>query len=145
MRDYLDKIETCNCAPLEYVIGIYNLETIFLYLLYLGVVFNAILLVYPDWIVQSMSAILNSKYSKQLTMFALAYIFIMVGIMIAFIYNVYEYHQHIKADCSCIDPIESDMLYIQAVYYGIGLVIPVLTTVAIFTMIASGKNRVDAL
>jgi hypothetical protein len=141
VRQYLDKIETCNCAPLQYVTSLYNLETVLLYLLYVGVVFNAITFVYPGWLVRLVPTILGSNYAKSISALLFMYLLIMLGVVIAFIYNVYEYHKNLKSDCSCIDETESDMLYIQAVYYGVIMVVPVLAIVAVVSIIASSNKN----
>jgi len=47
------------------------------------------------------------------------------------VYNVYEYYTHLIPNCSCIDQIESMMMYVQALYYTAFLVMPIALLLAI--------------
>jgi hypothetical protein len=143
VRKYLDKIETCNCAPLQYVTRLYHLETVFLYLLYIGIVLSCITGVYPNWVEEVVPVISKFKYVNSVAMFGISYLLFMMILMITFIYNVYEYYVNIKPDCGCIDQTESNMLYIQAIYYGLGLVFPLLTVTAVFVVVMSSGKRIE--
>lgn len=110
IRQYLDNIESCNCAPVEYVSNLATLETSFLYLLYFIIVICVITLVCPLWAPISMAL----PYLKA---FMYIYKVVLILLILAFVYNVYEYSIHLSPNCSCIESIESAMLYLQSLFY----------------------------
>jgi hypothetical protein len=110
IRQYLDNIESCNCAPLEYVSNLATLETAFLYILYFIMVICFITLVCPIWAPISMAL----PYVKS---FMYIYKVVLILLILAFVYNVYEYYIHLSPNCSCIESIESAMMYLQSLFY----------------------------
>ena len=108
IRQYLDNIESCNCAPLEYVSNLATLETVFLYVLYFIIVICFITLSYPLWILSVL---------PYLKVFMYIYKVVLILLILAFVYNVYEYYIHLSPNCSCIESIESAMMYLQSLFY----------------------------
>jgi len=98
-------------------------------------------LVYPNWMVDIVPNIIKSGYARTAVGFFLFYFIIVAAVMVAFIYNVYEYHLNIKPDCSCIDQTESTMLYIQSVYYGLALLLPVVSAIVGLSFLARMKQN----
>lgn len=116
IRQYLDNIDSCSCAPIEYVHAIAKFETVFLYLLYIMCAIYLVGLVYPQSIF-----ILSRNISESAIPWVLSFTFIyklgLILLTIGFVYNVYEYYTHLSPDCSCIDQIDSMMMYVQSFFY----------------------------
>lgn len=138
IRRYLNAIDSCSCAPLEYVHNIAKLETVFLYVLYIMCVVYSLHLVYPQWI-----TVFSNNTSEQMKMFSLAFLFLfqvaLVLLSLVFVYNVYEYYINVSRDCGCIDQIDSLMMYLQSLFYLSKYIVP--AAMFIFTAISLYVNR----
>jgi hypothetical protein len=121
VRFYLDKLESCNCAPLAEAETINFFEAFYLCLQYIVILMNLAGLFVPT--------IFAEKWVNNKLMFVWALILFIVNAL--FVYHVYKFHQGIKDNCDCADKIQKDMLYVQAVYYGlvIAAVIFILTAI----------------
>jgi len=135
IRQYLDNIESCKCAPLEYVHAIAKFETVFLYLLYIMCGIYFVGSVYP----QSLS-ILSKHLSESMIHWILPFTFLyklaLILLTLIFVYNVYEYYTHLSPECSCIDQIDSLMMYLQSFFYlaqyGIPAVMFVVSVISLY-------------
>lgn len=133
IRQYLDNIDDCKCAPLEYVHNIAKFETAFVYVLYFVCGVHLLNIVYPQWI-----SIIYINKSIVPLVFAFT-ILVYVGLILLsmfFIYNVYEYYMHLLPNCSCIEEIESLMMYLQSFFYiaqyGIPFVMLVISIISLY-------------
>lgn len=138
IRQYLDNIDSCSCAPVEYVRNILKFETVFLYLLYIMCGVYLVGLVYPQSIL-----IVSRNISESMIPLVLSFTFLykvgLILLTLGFVYNVYEYYIHLSPNCSCIDQIDSLMMYIQSFFYLAQYGIP--TIMFIVSVISLYRNR----
>ena len=82
-------------------------------------------LIYPGW------TTFPPSLTKIALLFTVMFYVIVISMAVLLVYNVYEYYTHLIPNCSCIDQIESMMMYVQALYYTAFLVMPIALLLAI--------------
>lgn len=123
VRYYLDQLSSCSCAPLQYTSTLSQIESILLVILYIGIAFNLFMLITGYSIQSGIRGMMQSKFGLMgvagVGILSVLYLLFVLVLYLMFIYNTYEYHKNLLPDCKCINTTYSEMLYIQAVYYGL--------------------------
>lgn len=111
---YAKSLDNCNCVSFlrNHIENIKNIELFLICIQVIGIVMNIGTYIFGF----DMNNFAKANY-KPMIFFLGIYLIVLVTILIHFIYNVYEFGNHIPKDCDCADKWQRDILYIQAVIY----------------------------
>jgi hypothetical protein len=108
---------------LQYTSTLSQLESILLVILYIGIAFNLFMMITGYSVQAGILGIMQSKFGLMgvagVGLVSVLYLIFVLVLCMMFIYNTYQYHKNLLPDCKCINSTYSEMLYIQAVYYGL--------------------------
>jgi hypothetical protein len=107
--DYLGNLESCECAPQVYVERLKWTEIAYLVIYVCGITVNVL------------GMLFGLKFGLNVPI-AFLYFIVILGLFTFFIYNVYEYSQQLDPSCECSNQWQNRIIYAQALYYMLPLV-----------------------
>ena len=108
---YLGSLDKCECISKVYPKHLLHAELFFITLSVIGIAISIVSNIYGKNIVVLPPAAMG--------MFAL----VILSVYIYFIYNAFEFSKTVKESCDCSNKWQKDIIYIQAIYYSIPIIL----------------------
>jgi len=120
--DYLGNLEKCNCAPQVYIERLKWVEIAYLVVYLTGIIANVLSML------TGIEFVMNSTV-------AFGYFICILGLYVYFVYNLYEYRQQLKPSCECSNQWQNNIMYVQALYLSLPILLLVLGYVLGFSSV----------
>jgi hypothetical protein len=112
--DYLGNLESCNCAPKVYIERLKWTELAYLVVFLIGIIGTVLGLLF------------GIELNGIPVALALIYFIGILGLFVFFLYNLYQYIQQLNPSCDCSNQWQNMILYVQALYLGLPIIMMVL-------------------